>query len=218
MLAGLCWLLELNRTPTLDSFSTSNFPLAYHFVAGSGSLTLELCKLSPVVDGDEQLPDGQERNPNQEDAANHSQEDGHGIGRSSTLWKGPGHGEQSHQHLHVSPPPDFRPVSSPQRPSLNSEGLMLLLGDLVGRQVSLMHIKKKELNKAGDCSKASQWQLAERPWWPLHFLSHTMCTAPSPHLEAPMPLPGPVSVQDTGPCLNLHVNSFGSRRGRQEVS
>lgn len=42
-----------------------------HFIAGPGSLTLELCKLSPVMDGDEQLPDGQERYPNQEDTANH---------------------------------------------------------------------------------------------------------------------------------------------------
>lgn len=71
-------------------FSTSNFPLTHHFIAGPGSLTLELCKLSPVVDGDQQLPDGQERDPNQEDTAYHGQEDGHGIGGCSTLWRGPG--------------------------------------------------------------------------------------------------------------------------------
>lgn len=47
---------------------------------------MELGKLSAVVDGDEQLPDGQECHPNQEDAANHSQQDGHGIGGTSTFW------------------------------------------------------------------------------------------------------------------------------------
>lgn len=69
--AGFYSLLEPNQTSKLDIFPTSNFPLAYHFIAGPGSLTLELCKLSPVMDGDEQLPDGQERYPNQEDTANH---------------------------------------------------------------------------------------------------------------------------------------------------
>lgn len=38
------------------------------------------------MDGDEQFPDGQECHSNQEDAANHSQQDGHGIGGTSTLW------------------------------------------------------------------------------------------------------------------------------------
>lgn len=38
------------------------------------------------MDGDQQLPDGQERDPNQEDTAYHGQEDGHGIGGCSTLW------------------------------------------------------------------------------------------------------------------------------------
>lgn len=90
MLVGLYHMLELNQTSKLDISSTSNFPLPYHFVAGPGSLTLELCKLSPVVDGDKQLPDGQERKSNQEDTADHDQEDGHGIGGSSTLWRGPG--------------------------------------------------------------------------------------------------------------------------------
>lgn len=52
MLAGLYHLLELKQTSKLDSWSTSHFPLPYHFVAGPGALTLELCKLSPVVDGD----------------------------------------------------------------------------------------------------------------------------------------------------------------------
>lgn len=64
--------------------------MAYHFIAGPGSLTLELRKLSAVVDGDEQLPDAQERKPNQEDTADHSQEDGHDIGGRSALWMGPG--------------------------------------------------------------------------------------------------------------------------------
>lgn len=90
MLVGLYRVLELNQTCKLDIFSTSYFPVAYHLVAGPGSLTLELCKLSPVMDGDKQLPDGQERNPNQEDTADHSQEDGHGIGGGSTFWRGPG--------------------------------------------------------------------------------------------------------------------------------
>ena len=64
--------------------------MAYHFIAGPGSLTLELCKLSAVVDGDKQLPDSQERHPYQKDTANHGQEDGHGIGSRSTLCRGPG--------------------------------------------------------------------------------------------------------------------------------
>lgn len=87
MLVGLYHLLELNQTPKLGiSPPTFNVPAAYHFIAGPGSLTLELCKLSAVVDGDKQLPDGQEHEPNQEDTADHGQEDGRDIGGRSTLW------------------------------------------------------------------------------------------------------------------------------------
>lgn len=80
VLGGLC----LNSAGPL---SLTCFPLAYHFVAGPGSLTLELGELSPVVDGDEQLPDDQKRKPSQEDAADHGQEDGHGTGGGPTLWR-----------------------------------------------------------------------------------------------------------------------------------
>lgn len=59
----------------------------HHFITGPGALALELGKLSTVVDGDEQFPDGQECHSNQEDAANHSQQDGHGIGGTSALCK-----------------------------------------------------------------------------------------------------------------------------------
>lgn len=91
VLVGLYHLLELNQTPLNLAFSpTSHFPTAYHFIAGPGSFTLELCKLSAVVDGDEQLPDAQEHEPNQEDTADHGQKDGGDIGGRSTLWAGPG--------------------------------------------------------------------------------------------------------------------------------
>ena len=80
-------LPELSWTPKLDMLPTFRFPLAYHFVAGPGSLTLELGELSPVMDGDEQLPDDQKRKPSQEDAADHGQEDGHGTGSGPTLWR-----------------------------------------------------------------------------------------------------------------------------------
>lgn len=85
---GLACLPELNNASRPELSATANVSLAYHFIAGPGSLTLELCKLSSVVDGDEQLPDGQERNPNQEDTANHGQQDSHGVGCRSTLWRG----------------------------------------------------------------------------------------------------------------------------------
>lgn len=87
-------------SPTLIIFNTSHarepflclwpevssLPLpAYHLVAGSGALTLELCKLSAVMNGNKQLPDGQECKPNQEGAAHHSQQNGHGVGGGSTF-------------------------------------------------------------------------------------------------------------------------------------
>ena len=90
---------------SLTFFLISGSPLAYHFIAGPGPLTLELGKLSPVMDGDEQLPDGQERNPNQEDTANHSQEDGRGVGGSSTLWRGPGETMSKATRIASLPPP-----------------------------------------------------------------------------------------------------------------
>ena len=83
---------SLNQTSKLDFFSTSSIPLAYHLIAGPGALALELRELSPVMDSDKQLPDGQECDPDQEDTAHHGQEDGCGIGGSSTLWRGPGGG------------------------------------------------------------------------------------------------------------------------------
>lgn len=42
------------------------------------------------MDGDKQLPDAQEHEPNQEDTADHDQEDGGDVGGRSTLWVGPG--------------------------------------------------------------------------------------------------------------------------------
>lgn len=57
-----------------------------HFIAGPGSLALELGEFPPIVDGDKQLPDGQKGKPHQQDAAYHSQQDGCGIGGGSTLW------------------------------------------------------------------------------------------------------------------------------------
>lgn len=112
-------LPELNWTPKLDMFPTSSFPLAYHFVAGPGSLTLELGELSPVVDGDEQLPDDQKCKPSQEDAADHSQEDGHGTGGGPTLWM-EDQGTVSKPPASPCPPSNLRPTSSPQRSSCAS--------------------------------------------------------------------------------------------------
>lgn len=94
------------------------------------------------MDGDQKLPDGQERNPNQEDTADDGQEDGHGIGGCSTLWRGPGDTVSKAIISAPLPPPTSGVSEMKGTPLFLRSSLSSLLdphtapGRQVGRQVS----------------------------------------------------------------------------------
>lgn len=56
-----------------------------HLVSSSGPGALEASELSVVVDGDDQLPDGQKDDAHQQDAADHGQEDHEDVWTTTAL-------------------------------------------------------------------------------------------------------------------------------------
>lgn len=57
----------------------------YHLVSGSWACALEACKLSPVMNGDDQLPGSEQYHSNQQDAANHREQHHQSIWPTTTL-------------------------------------------------------------------------------------------------------------------------------------
>lgn len=57
-----------------------------HLVSRSRACVLEARKLSPVMNGDDQLPDREQHHSNQQDAADHCKQHHHCIGPPATLW------------------------------------------------------------------------------------------------------------------------------------
>lgn len=57
-----------------------------HFVSGSRSCVLEPCELSAVVDGDDQLPGGEQHHADQQDTAHYSHKHRDGVRAARTLW------------------------------------------------------------------------------------------------------------------------------------
>lgn len=91
---------------------TRNLPCAssYHLVSGTWAGVLETCKLSPVVNGDDQLPDGEQDHPHQQDAAHHCQQHRQCVWTPAALWRVRHRNSQwfvlvcslSNRHLHES--------------------------------------------------------------------------------------------------------------------